>query len=103
MLLCSAVLLFCLLGLDVPVTIRCSQTVQFVLSGHCVFSGKAETNGKMHVTLCDLIMPWESMSATQKKSLSQRYEMGCDCKVRILDTLEGHIIIFTVKYTVNKR
>ncbi|KTG37007.1 hypothetical protein cypCar_00024542 [Cyprinus carpio] len=47
---------------------------------HIVFSGKGEANGKMHVTLCDLIMPWESMSATQKKSLIQRYEMGCDCK-----------------------
>ncbi|RXN10130.1 metallo ase inhibitor 2-like protein [Labeo rohita] len=46
-----------------------------------LISGKAEANGKMHVTLCDLIMPWESMSATQKKSLSQRYQMGCDCKI----------------------
>ncbi|XP_016122710.1 metalloproteinase inhibitor 2-like [Sinocyclocheilus grahami] len=48
-----------------------------------LISGKAEANGKMHVTLCDLIMPWESMSATQKKSLSQRYQMGCDCKVSL--------------------
>uniref|UniRef100_A0A8C2H0S9 Metalloproteinase inhibitor 2 n=1 Tax=Cyprinus carpio TaxID=7962 RepID=A0A8C2H0S9_CYPCA len=46
-----------------------------------LISGKAEANGKMHVTLCDLIMPWESMSATQKKSLSQRYQTGCDCKI----------------------
>lgn len=45
------------------------------------FPGKADGGGKMHVTLCDLIMPWESTSATQKKSLSQRYQMGCDCKV----------------------
>lgn len=45
------------------------------------FPGKADGSGKMHVTLCDLIMPWESTSATQKKSLSQRYQMGCDCKV----------------------
>lgn len=36
----------------------------------------------MHVTLCDYIMPWDSLSTTQKKSLSQRYEMGCECKVR---------------------
>uniref|UniRef100_A0A672MA64 Metalloproteinase inhibitor 2 n=1 Tax=Sinocyclocheilus grahami TaxID=75366 RepID=A0A672MA64_SINGR len=52
-----------------------------------LISGKAEANGKMHVTLCDLIMPWESMSATQKKSLSQRYQMGCDCKVIFRNTL----------------
>ncbi|KAJ8371358.1 hypothetical protein SKAU_G00113860 [Synaphobranchus kaupii] len=46
-----------------------------------LIAGKAEVNGKMHVTLCDFIVPWETMSATQKKSLSQRYEMGCECKI----------------------
>lgn len=45
-------------------------------------TGKAEASGSMHVTLCDYIMPWDSLSTTQKKSLSQRYQMGCDCKVR---------------------
>lgn len=48
----------------------------------CSFPGKAEADGSMHVTLCDYIMLWDSLSATQKKSLSQRYQMGCDCKVR---------------------
>ncbi|KAG9334547.1 hypothetical protein JZ751_007483 [Albula glossodonta] len=42
---------------------------------------KAEASGKMHVTLCDFIVPWETMSPTQKKSLSQRYQMGCECKI----------------------
>ncbi|KAJ0015725.1 hypothetical protein NQD34_014015 [Periophthalmus magnuspinnatus] len=42
--------------------------------------GKAESAGSMHVTLCDYIQPWDSLSTTQKKSLSQRYQMGCDCK-----------------------
>ncbi|KAK1794021.1 hypothetical protein P4O66_010933 [Electrophorus voltai] len=46
-----------------------------------LISGKTDGNRNMYVTLCDLIMPWESMSATQKKSLSQRYQMGCDCKI----------------------
>lgn len=45
------------------------------------FTGKGESGGSMHVTLCDYIMPWDSLSTTQKKSLSQRYQMGCDCKV----------------------
>lgn len=44
-------------------------------------AGKLEADGMMHVTLCDFIEPWESTSITQKKSLPQRYEMGCDCKV----------------------
>lgn len=47
-----------------------------------LFTGKAEASGSMHVTLCDYIMPWDSLSNTQKKGLSQRYQMGCECKVR---------------------
>uniref|UniRef100_A0A3B4UDH8 Metalloproteinase inhibitor 2 n=1 Tax=Seriola dumerili TaxID=41447 RepID=A0A3B4UDH8_SERDU len=38
-------------------------------------------DGKMHVTLCQLIEPWDTLTDTQKKSLVQRYEMGCDCKI----------------------
>jgi hypothetical protein len=49
------------------------------LSGSC--AGKAESGGRMHVTLCDYIMLWDNMSPTQKKSLTQRYQMGCECKV----------------------
>lgn len=47
-------------------------------------TGKEEAGGRMHVTLCDYIMPWESLSNAQKKGLSQRYQMGCECKVRPL-------------------
>ncbi len=46
------------------------------------FTGKAEAGGRMHVTLCDYIMPWDSLTNTQKKGLSQRYQTGCECKVR---------------------
>lgn len=45
------------------------------------FTGKEEGGGRVHVTLCDYIMPWEALSAAQKKGLSQRYQMGCECKV----------------------
>lgn len=52
------------------------------LSGLCDLSpGKSEGNGKMHITLCDLVSTWDSLSPTQKKSLNQRYQMGCECKV----------------------
>lgn len=47
----------------------------------CVFTGKAEGDGKMHITLCDFIVPWDTLSTTQKKSLNHRYQMGCECKV----------------------
>lgn len=43
--------------------------------------GKLKADGTLHVTLCDFIELWESTSATQKKSLTQRYQMGCGCKV----------------------
>ncbi|CAM5155408.1 unnamed protein product [Eretmochelys imbricata] len=46
-----------------------------------LIAGKSEGNGKMHITLCDFIVPWDSLSATQKKSLNQRYQMGCECKI----------------------
>lgn len=45
-------------------------------------TGTLENDGTVHVTLCDFIEPWESTSATQKKSLAERYAMGCDCKVK---------------------
>ncbi|KAM9215833.1 ubiquitin carboxyl-terminal hydrolase 36-like [Leptosomus discolor] len=32
--------------------------------------------------LCDLVSTWDSLSLTQKKSLNQRYKMGCECKPR---------------------
>lgn len=66
---------------------QCSCLYQYVFSmGHrltisSMSAGKLETDGTMHVTLCDFIESWEAMSATQKKSLTQRYESGCKCKV----------------------
>ncbi|XP_045840127.1 metalloproteinase inhibitor 2 [Meles meles] len=46
-----------------------------------LIAGKAEGNGKMHITLCDFIVPWDTLSTTQKKSLNHRYQMGCECKI----------------------
>ncbi|XP_025323979.1 metalloproteinase inhibitor 2 isoform X1 [Canis lupus baileyi] len=46
-----------------------------------LIAGKAEGNGKMHITLCDFIVPWDTLSSTQKKSLNHRYQMGCECKI----------------------
>lgn len=46
-----------------------------------LITGKLESDGTVHITLCDFIESWEATSATQKKSLTQRYEMGCDCKI----------------------
>lgn len=48
----------------------------------CPAAGKLKADGTLHVTLCDFIELWEATSATQKMSLTQRYQMGCDCKVK---------------------
>ncbi|KAM9559902.1 metalloproteinase inhibitor 2-like [Salvelinus alpinus] len=64
-----------------PVSAVCGVTLDTSGKKEYLISGKVEAGGKMHVTLCDYITPWESMSPTQKKSLTQRYQMGCDCKI----------------------
>lgn len=46
-----------------------------------LIAGKSEGEGKMHITLCDFIFSWDSLSTTQKKNLNQRYQMGCECKI----------------------
>ncbi|KAM4715687.1 metalloproteinase inhibitor 2a [Anableps anableps] len=64
-----------------PVSAVCGVTLDAAGKKEYLISGKAEAGGRMYVTLCDYIMLWDSLSATQKKSLSQRYQMGCDCKI----------------------
>ncbi|XP_038846528.1 metalloproteinase inhibitor 2-like [Salvelinus namaycush] len=64
-----------------PVSAVCGVTLDTSGKKEYLISGKVEAGGKMHVTLCDYITPWESMSPTQMKSLTQRYQMGCDCKI----------------------
>uniref|UniRef100_UPI00398EF273 metalloproteinase inhibitor 2a n=1 Tax=Pristiophorus japonicus TaxID=55135 RepID=UPI00398EF273 len=46
-----------------------------------LIAGKLGKDGKMLITLCDFIVQWDMLTPTQKKSLNQRYQMGCDCKI----------------------
>ncbi|XP_023676166.1 metalloproteinase inhibitor 2a [Paramormyrops kingsleyae] len=64
-----------------PSSAVCGVTLEPNGKKEYLIAGKAEAGGKMHVTLCDFIEPWDSMTPTQKKSLSQRYQMGCGCKI----------------------
>lgn len=64
-----------------PSSAVCGVTMDTNGKKEYLITGKTEADGSMHVTLCDFITPWETMSPTQKKSLSQRYQMGCDCKI----------------------
>ncbi|XP_061606104.1 metalloproteinase inhibitor 2-like [Phyllopteryx taeniolatus] len=46
-----------------------------------LISGRLDNNALLDVSLCDFFMRWEDMSATQKRGVAQRYQMGCDCKI----------------------
>eukprot|EP00063_Salmo_salar_P066503 XP_014041338.1 PREDICTED: metalloproteinase inhibitor 2-like [Salmo salar] len=46
-----------------------------------LFTGRLNTDGTVHVIMCDFIQSWEALSDTQMRSLTLRYQSGCDCKV----------------------
>ncbi|NWI27961.1 TIMP2 inhibitor, partial [Sula dactylatra] len=64
-----------------PSTAVCGRPLDTGGKKEYLIAGKSEGNGKMHITLCDLVSTWDSLSPTQKKSLNQRYQMGCECKI----------------------
>uniref|UniRef100_A0A8C4J977 Metalloproteinase inhibitor 2 n=1 Tax=Dromaius novaehollandiae TaxID=8790 RepID=A0A8C4J977_DRONO len=64
-----------------PSTAVCGRPLDTSGKKEYLIAGKSEGNGKMHITLCDLVSTWDSLSPTQKKSLNQRYQMGCECKI----------------------
>ncbi|KAM6957512.1 metalloproteinase inhibitor 2-like [Aplochiton taeniatus] len=64
-----------------PSSALCGVTMETNGKKEYLIAGKLESDGTVHVTLCDFIESWEDMSLTQKKSLTQRYEMGCKCKI----------------------
>ncbi|XP_019326948.1 PREDICTED: metalloproteinase inhibitor 2 [Aptenodytes forsteri] len=64
-----------------PSTAVCGRLLDTGGKKEYLIAGKSEGNGKMHITLCDLVSTWDSLSPTQKKSLNQRYQMGCECKI----------------------
>ncbi|XP_005744377.1 metalloproteinase inhibitor 2b [Pundamilia nyererei] len=46
-----------------------------------LITGMLEADGTMHVTLCGLFEPWDNLTATQKIGLTERYQMGCECRI----------------------
>lgn len=63
-----------------PSSAQCGVTLETNGKDYLI-TGKLEADGTVHITLCNFIMAWESTSATQKKSLTQHYAMGCDCRI----------------------
>ncbi|XP_055754545.1 metalloproteinase inhibitor 2-like [Salvelinus fontinalis] len=46
-----------------------------------LFTGRMNSDGRMRLGMCDFIQYWEDLNGTQKKSLIQRYQSGCDCTI----------------------
>ncbi|XP_077411684.1 metalloproteinase inhibitor 2-like [Vanacampus margaritifer] len=42
--------------------------------------GRLESDGSLHITLCDFFQPWVSLSFS-RRSLLRRYQMGCSCQI----------------------
>lgn len=64
-----------------PSSAMCGVSLETNGRKEYLITGKLEADGTMHVTLCDLIEPWEAMSVTQKMGLTERYQMGCECRI----------------------
>uniref|UniRef100_A0A8C8LQ62 Metalloproteinase inhibitor 2 n=1 Tax=Oncorhynchus tshawytscha TaxID=74940 RepID=A0A8C8LQ62_ONCTS len=44
-------------------------------------AGRLNTDGTVRVIMCDFIQPWGALSNTQMRSLTLRYQSGCDCTI----------------------
>ncbi|KFQ85943.1 Metalloproteinase inhibitor 4, partial [Phoenicopterus ruber ruber] len=57
------------------VKLEANNKKQYLLTGQIL------NDGKVLIHLCNYIEPWDDLSLSQKKSLNQRYQMGCGCKI----------------------
>ncbi|XP_026713681.1 metalloproteinase inhibitor 4 isoform X1 [Athene cunicularia] len=57
------------------VKLEANNKKQYLLTGQIL------SDGKVLIHLCNYIEPWDDLSLSQKKSLNQRYQMGCGCKI----------------------
>ncbi|XP_054615508.1 metalloproteinase inhibitor 2-like [Dunckerocampus dactyliophorus] len=46
-----------------------------------LISGRLAPDGSLHGTVCDFIVPWDSLSVSQKTNLVEHYKKGCDCQI----------------------
>ncbi|XP_060094280.1 metalloproteinase inhibitor 4 [Heteronotia binoei] len=57
------------------VKLEANNKKQYLLTGQIL------NDGKVLIHLCNYIEPWDDLTLSQKKSLNQRYQMGCGCKI----------------------
>nr|XP_061805738.1 metalloproteinase inhibitor 2-like [Nerophis lumbriciformis] len=46
-----------------------------------VITGGLDSNGSLHVSLCNYFKWWDDLSATEKEGLVLTYQLGCDCAI----------------------
>ncbi|XP_054616113.1 metalloproteinase inhibitor 2-like [Dunckerocampus dactyliophorus] len=46
-----------------------------------LITGRLASDRSLHITLCDFIAPWDTLSSSQKVDLVQRYKSGCNCQI----------------------
>ncbi|XP_038842428.1 metalloproteinase inhibitor 2-like [Salvelinus namaycush] len=57
----------------------CGVTLE--INKEYLFTGRLSTDGRIYLVMCDFIQFWEDLNGTQKKSLTKRYQSGCDCTI----------------------
>nr|XP_057906109.1 metalloproteinase inhibitor 2-like [Doryrhamphus excisus] len=48
-----------------------------------LITGRLTPDGALHAIVCDFIVPWGDLTASQKVNLAQRYQKGCDCRITL--------------------
>nr|XP_057905748.1 metalloproteinase inhibitor 2-like [Doryrhamphus excisus] len=46
-----------------------------------LFTGNLASDGSLHVIVCNLVSPWDRLSACQKANLGGSYQKGCECQI----------------------
>ncbi|XP_061892577.1 metalloproteinase inhibitor 2-like [Entelurus aequoreus] len=57
--------------------VRLTKGVEYFITG------QIKSDGSLHVSLCNYIVPWKS----SHKILVERYSMGCDCKITLCNSV----------------
>ncbi|KAL7850736.1 hypothetical protein SRHO_G00200850 [Serrasalmus rhombeus] len=63
-----------------PTSAVCGVALESDGKSEYLVTGKLESDGTVHVTLCDFIVPWNSLTPAQRKGFEVRYETGCGCR-----------------------
>uniref|UniRef100_A0A4W5QT36 Metalloproteinase inhibitor 2 n=1 Tax=Hucho hucho TaxID=62062 RepID=A0A4W5QT36_9TELE len=56
-------------------------SLQHIDDSQSLSAGRLNTDGTVHVIMCDFIQSWDALSDTQMSSLTLRYQSGCDCTI----------------------